>query len=234
MNNNTDYSINFTQIFTSLMKERKITQSALGKIIGVSNQAISAYCTGKILPEYKTLLKIASYFNVSTDYLLTGKRFENKSVREELKLSENAIENLKSIAKEFNGTFLALDTLLADEEFFTALNKAVSECISNKIKCEDFSSEIRDKIGGILSKGLYSMLITSYIHASINEPSSILQNYFLSFFERYKNNIDKLTDKQKQLVQQPYYEKIEKEANQENHEHINLLPFNLTTDEKTK
>lgn len=193
---NTSYSLIFPQIFSSLIKERKITQSVLSEIIGVSNQAVSAYCSGKIYPDYKVLLKIASFFNVSIDYLLTGKRVENKSIRDELKLSDNAINNLRSIAENFSGTFFALDSFLSDEEFFTVLDNAVSECINNKIMYEQLSFESKGELTGILS----SLLGNSYINASVDKPLRILRDYFLSFFSKYWIKLDELPKEQKQSI----------------------------------
>lgn len=42
----------------------------LGEIIGVSESAVSQYENGKRQPDQTILIKIADYFNVSTDYLL--------------------------------------------------------------------------------------------------------------------------------------------------------------------
>lgn len=60
--------------FPEILKERRaekgLTQEAFGKLFGLSKQAISAYETGEVLPPPDTLLRLADFFNVSTDYLL--------------------------------------------------------------------------------------------------------------------------------------------------------------------
>ncbi len=53
-----------------LRKSRGITAKELGHIINVAESTISLYENGKRAPDYVTLLKIANYFDVSTDYLL--------------------------------------------------------------------------------------------------------------------------------------------------------------------
>ncbi|HEX3047211.1 MAG TPA: helix-turn-helix transcriptional regulator [Bacillota bacterium] len=54
-----------------LREERGLTQEALSGDLGLSGKsAIANYEKGFRTPEYETLLKIADYFNVSTDYLL--------------------------------------------------------------------------------------------------------------------------------------------------------------------
>ncbi|EUJ53830.1 transcriptional regulator [Listeria fleischmannii FSL S10-1203] len=47
-----------------------MTQSDLGKKINVTKSAVSGYETGIRTPDSETLKKIATLFNVSTDYLL--------------------------------------------------------------------------------------------------------------------------------------------------------------------
>ena len=53
-----------------LRKNQNLTMKELGKIIGVAESTISLYETGKREPDIKTLSKLASFFSVSTDYIL--------------------------------------------------------------------------------------------------------------------------------------------------------------------
>jgi transcriptional regulator with XRE-family HTH domain len=53
-----------------LRKERRLTLRETSEAIGVSTSAVSMYETGKRSPDHETLIKIANFFNVSTDYLL--------------------------------------------------------------------------------------------------------------------------------------------------------------------
>ncbi len=53
-----------------LRTEKQITQTELGKILGVGKTTISNYETGYSTPDAEMLKKIATYFNVSTDYIL--------------------------------------------------------------------------------------------------------------------------------------------------------------------
>ena len=47
-----------------------ISQVVLAKELGVSKQCISNWENDNVLPSIEMLIKIANYFNVSTDYLL--------------------------------------------------------------------------------------------------------------------------------------------------------------------
>lgn len=55
----------------AICKERKIAISKLEKELGLPNASIAGLKRGEISSD--RVVKIAKYFNVSTDYLLTGK-----------------------------------------------------------------------------------------------------------------------------------------------------------------
>ena len=53
-----------------LRKEKNMEQKALAKVLGVSEQTISRWENNVVEPDIKSLIKIANYFDVTTDYLL--------------------------------------------------------------------------------------------------------------------------------------------------------------------
>lgn len=53
-----------------LRKKRKISQLKLAMDIGINQNSISRYETGEREADYKTLILLADYFDVSIDYLL--------------------------------------------------------------------------------------------------------------------------------------------------------------------
>ena len=53
-----------------LRKDFNISQVMLAKELGVTKQCVSNWENDNILPSIEMLIKIAKYFNVSTDYLL--------------------------------------------------------------------------------------------------------------------------------------------------------------------
>lgn len=53
-----------------LRKSHNLTQSDLGKILGVGKTTISMYETNNSTPSDDIKLKISDYFNVSLDYLI--------------------------------------------------------------------------------------------------------------------------------------------------------------------
>ena len=60
----------FSESFTELLMEHNITPSAFAKIIGCGKGTISRYQNGQKLPSLDILLRMADYFQCSTDYLL--------------------------------------------------------------------------------------------------------------------------------------------------------------------
>ena len=60
----------FSERLKNLRKKKKITQEQLAQIINVERSSIGKYESTNTIPSNDTLIKIAKYFNVSTDYLL--------------------------------------------------------------------------------------------------------------------------------------------------------------------
>lgn len=69
-----EHSNTFFHAFPSrlrkVMERQGTTQQDLANHLGLSRQAVSAYCDGTSSPDWRTLAKIGPYFGVSTDYLL--------------------------------------------------------------------------------------------------------------------------------------------------------------------
>lgn len=60
----------FRIVLKQLREEKQLSQAALAKILGVRQSTVGMWESGKNYPEFKTLEKLAAYFNVSTDYLI--------------------------------------------------------------------------------------------------------------------------------------------------------------------
>lgn len=61
---------NFGELLSELRKDCGMTQKELGAVVCVSGGTISNYETGTHLPDIETLLRLADFFHVTTDYLL--------------------------------------------------------------------------------------------------------------------------------------------------------------------
>lgn len=61
---------NFGEHLKSIRQSKGITQKQLGEAIGASERGIQNYELGQSKPKFETIIALATFFNVSTDYLL--------------------------------------------------------------------------------------------------------------------------------------------------------------------
>jgi transcriptional regulator with XRE-family HTH domain len=57
-----------------LRESRNLSQATFAAAIGVNRGTYAHYEIDKRRPDYETLIKIADYYNVTTDYLLRGRK----------------------------------------------------------------------------------------------------------------------------------------------------------------
>ena len=84
------YRMDFGDNMMLLRKRKKLSQSALGKIIGTSGDVVGRYERGDIAPSIGVVAKIADALEVSVDYLI-GKT--------DMLLDRDAIDRLVRISR---------------------------------------------------------------------------------------------------------------------------------------
>lgn len=67
------------EIFEQLLQKYGVTPYKVAKEAGVTQTALSNWKSGRSTPTTKTLQKIADYFGVTIDYLMTGNENGEKS-----------------------------------------------------------------------------------------------------------------------------------------------------------
>lgn len=72
--------VNFGKRLKELRKQRNMTQKQLASLIGVQNAIISFYEVGERNPSPEIIVKLASVFHVTTDYLMGVDRGESVDV----------------------------------------------------------------------------------------------------------------------------------------------------------
>ncbi len=72
----------------TLRKNKGLNQTELAEIVGLSYTAISAVETNRNEPTSDLIIKLSSFFEVSADYLLTGKEGTNDISEEEREILE--------------------------------------------------------------------------------------------------------------------------------------------------
>ena len=69
----------FYEMVKELCQRKGVPLAQLAKDIHISTGTIQAWKTGSV-PQGNTLRKVAEYFGVSTDYLMTGREAENGAI----------------------------------------------------------------------------------------------------------------------------------------------------------
>jgi transcriptional regulator with XRE-family HTH domain len=72
----------------ALRKERGLSQSELGEIVGLTFSALSAIEVNKNSPSWELIVELSNFFEVSTDYLLKGIETERTISKSELEILE--------------------------------------------------------------------------------------------------------------------------------------------------
>lgn len=83
----------------------KTSQETLAQYLGITRQAVSNYKSGQSGPDWKTLAKIADYFNVSVDYLVYPSAVKTRdpdmrAVSEYTGLTEESINSIRSFRRD--------------------------------------------------------------------------------------------------------------------------------------
>ena len=91
---------------SDLRKKMNLTQDGLANKIGISRAALSHYEKDRRDPDYETLVMLADFFEVSTDYLLGHDKKTDKTDEE---IRKNII--IEKIKDEFAGADLMFNDL---------------------------------------------------------------------------------------------------------------------------
>ena len=86
------------EIFLKLLNEKGVTAYKVGKATGIAGSTFTDWKTGRSVPKQEKLQKIADYFGVSLDYLMTGKEpsIDNLYSTENADLLIEITKNLKN------------------------------------------------------------------------------------------------------------------------------------------
>lgn len=116
----------FPSQLRELRKEKGVSQETVARDLGVSKSTIGLYETGDTLPDAKTLRDLATYFDVSSDWLLglSSVKSKDKSISEICDytgLSECAVTKLNHYSSSSSGKIMLylFNELLNDDNIFT-------------------------------------------------------------------------------------------------------------------
>lgn len=92
-------NMKFGEILKELLEQHNLSQKQLAESLNMSPSALSNYIQGIREPDYNTLILIANYFDVTTDFLLNHPHELNFSHSEELLI--HIFRSLTDDQKEF-------------------------------------------------------------------------------------------------------------------------------------
>ncbi len=82
------------EIFSELLQRYGVTAYKVSKATGISQSSLSDWKKGKVTPKTENMKKIADYFGVSIEYLMTGK---DSSTKKEPQLKPKDEKDIKNI-----------------------------------------------------------------------------------------------------------------------------------------
>ena len=91
----------FSDKLRMLIEERNLTQKQVAIDLNVAASTMGGYVLGSSEPDFDTLIRIAEYFNVSTDYLLN--RLSKNTVDQD---EEELLRVYRSMKKEYRQIYI--------------------------------------------------------------------------------------------------------------------------------
>lgn len=124
------------EVFEQLLQKYDVTPYKVAKEAGVTQTALSNWKLGKSTPTTQTLQKIADYFGVTIDYLMTGK--------EELEKKETTLtpKDTRDIEKILDST---REQLLTQEGLMFDGDPATPEAIDSILSAMQIGMEMAKK-----------------------------------------------------------------------------------------
>lgn len=113
------------EVFEQLLQKYGVTSYKVSKETGVTQTSLSNWKSGRNTPSTKTLQKIADYFGVSVDYLMTGKedpkeKSKKLTARDERDIAKDLESIMSKLSNQEDGpaSFEGTDIPEADQELF--------------------------------------------------------------------------------------------------------------------
>lgn len=150
---------------SELRKERGLSQAELAAELDISRTSVNLYESASRAPDITVLARYASFFSVTSDYLLglsDNRTSENAAVGDKLGLSDKSIERLRALTEKANEAVPSKGLVLSLKKVYVDSAKgqlfAVNELIS--------SPQILQLVESFLTNGLDELFIDYYDYDS--------------------------------------------------------------------
>ena len=205
------YDSSFATRLRELMETPDISQAKVAEHVGVTRQAISSYSLGTSVPDIDKLVRIAEFFNVSTEYLLGRTEIKKvdatkQAAAEYLDLSEEAIDAIRllrfgSMEQNFINDFKLTAQMEPLADIFSAwleavdLSKLLSDLYRAVRVCMEYSQRgkhpERYELNTEDKKAIRDVQDMGYVVLSLSEQ---LDFYTQSAEEVFRKSVDRLLD----------------------------------------
>lgn len=101
------------EIFEQLCKEKGVTAYRVCKSTGITTATISNWKAGRYTPKQEKMKKLADYFGVTVNYLMTGKEPETQKATDEPSLTKRDTKQIEAILNDTEA-LLKQDGLMFD------------------------------------------------------------------------------------------------------------------------
>ena len=150
---------------SELRKERGLSQAELAAELDISRTSVNLYESASRAPDITVLARYASFFSVTSDYLLglsDNRTSENAAVGDKLGLSDKSIERLQALTEKANEAVPSKGLVMSLKKVYVDSAKgqlfAVNELIS--------SPQILQLVESFLTNGLDELFIDYYDYDS--------------------------------------------------------------------
>jgi transcriptional regulator with XRE-family HTH domain len=205
------YDSPFAARLRELMETPDISQAKVAEPVGVTRQAISSYSLGTSVPDIDKLVRIAEFFDVSTEFLLGRTEIKKvdatkQAAAEYLDLSEEAIDAIRLLK------YGHMEQNFLDGFKLTTQMEPLADMLSSWIEAVDLSKLLSDlyrvvrvcmeysqsgkhperyELDAKDKKAIWDVQDMGYVVLSLSEQ---LDFYMQSAAEVFRKSVDRLLD----------------------------------------
>lgn len=152
---------------------RGLSLQELAELLGKSKGNISGYENDKFEPSAKTIISLAKYFEISTDWILNGVSFQNQNLGSDMEIRNNSFSNSSNITES--------DYPEKIQESKNSITSNLSEIENDIIGMfrqlderdkEDVFDSIKLKYDRSVKKGKSTSLYSTYTEENKNDTKS--------------------------------------------------------------
>lgn len=163
-------------------------QKELAAHLGVQDNTISYFCSGKRVPNAEQIIEISKFLGVSSDYILglTNNITTDKDLDDISKytgLNEMALKYIKVIEKE--GYIDSLNVLLTSYNIVSLI-----ENIDNTFKVIDYFSNDTNIINDVFNEFIEDITNNLFMKVTLSNQQNILMHLYSVCQLRYKDKAD--------------------------------------------